>query len=182
MPITERETPGRAYAGQSGTDERNQQNNMKYPNIELYDNGGESADRYTLLLLDHSERGENSFMCFGFDADPTHPQGIGMHGSAQRGEHLGKLIQVADLPEPALGYIQNYIAALIADPLETQLRTLTEENIKLLAQRELLREALTDAEFLMRKVAVNWKESGSMRDSFLRSVADARQALSQTQP
>lgn len=38
--------------------------------------------------------------------------------------------------------------------------------------------ALRDAEFLLRKVSINWKEAGSMVDSFKRSAEDARAALS----
>jgi len=38
-------------------------------------------------------------------------------------------------------------------------------------------EALKDAEFLLRKLAINWKEAGSMTDSALRSADDARAAL-----
>jgi hypothetical protein len=40
-----------------------------------------------------------------------------------------------------------------------------------------LEGALTDAEFLLRKVGINWKEAGSMKDSFLRCSEDARAIL-----
>ena len=38
-------------------------------------------------------------------------------------------------------------------------------------------EALKDAEWLLRKLSVNWKEAGAMRDSAARSADDAREAL-----
>jgi len=37
--------------------------------------------------------------------------------------------------------------------------------------------ALRDAEFVLRKLAINWKEAGSMTDSALRSADDASSAL-----
>lgn len=40
-----------------------------------------------------------------------------------------------------------------------------------------LLQALQDAEFLLRKVAINWKEAGAMVDSCKRSSEDARAAL-----
>lgn len=47
----------------------------------------------------------------------------------------------------------------------------------LLASRTELVEALRDAEFLLRKLAINWKEAGSMKDSCARCAEDARAAL-----
>lgn len=41
--------------------------------------------------------------------------------------------------------------------------------------------ALRDAEFLLRKLSVNWKEAGSMTDSFTRSAESARSALAKAQ-
>jgi hypothetical protein len=43
------------------------------------------------------------------------------------------------------------------------------------------RELLADAEFLLRKVGINWKEAGSMKDSCLRSADDAKKYLSETE-
>jgi hypothetical protein len=40
---------------------------------------------------------------------------------------------------------------------------------------------LADAEFLLRKVGINWKEAGSMKDSCLRSADDAKKYLSETE-
>jgi hypothetical protein len=40
-----------------------------------------------------------------------------------------------------------------------------------------LRTVLADAEFLARKVSVNWKEAGAMKDSFARLAEDCREVL-----
>ena len=48
---------------------------------------------------------------------------------------------------------------------------------RLIAAAPDLLEALEDAEFLLRKIGINWKEAGSMADSCLRSAVDARAAM-----
>lgn len=70
--------------------------------LRLYDNGGRSADRYTIVPPrwageDYRERG-GLWSAFGCNAEPFHPQGIGMHCSAAPGPHLGRRIRWADLP------------------------------------------------------------------------------------
>ena len=50
-------------------------------------------------------------------------------------------------------------------------------NARLIAAAPELLEALIDAEFLMRKVSINWKEAASMLDSLKRSAEDARAAI-----
>jgi hypothetical protein len=75
--------------------------------LRCYDNGGKTADRYTILpprwARDefYNERlyGHRLWNCLGASADPFHPQGVGMCGSAAAGPHLGKRIAFADLPE-----------------------------------------------------------------------------------
>lgn len=67
-------------------------------NIKCYDNGGETADRYTVVYLDQSERQLDTFGARGMSADPFHPQGYGMYCSAMIGPHLGKEIDFTDLP------------------------------------------------------------------------------------
>jgi hypothetical protein len=68
-------------------------------NIKCYDNGGESADRYTVIYLNYPEYYPGSFMSVGCDDKPFHPQGIGMHCAAVPGDHLGKEIKFTDLPK-----------------------------------------------------------------------------------
>ena len=48
------------------------------------------------------------------------------------------------------------------------------------ATSELL-EALKDAEFLLRKLSINWKEAGAMVDSMKRSAENARAAIAKAE-
>lgn len=54
-------------------------------------------DRYTVVYLD-SPQGKY-FDCVGMSGSPFHPQGICQYGQALDGEHLGKRIRFAELPE-----------------------------------------------------------------------------------
>jgi len=72
---------------------------MKPPkNIRCYDNDGKTADRYTVIFLDHPENQPGCFSALGMDARPFHPQGFGQHTSAMPGRHLGRRIAFAKLP------------------------------------------------------------------------------------
>ena len=57
-------------------------------------------------------------------------------------------------------------------------QTSNAECIRLTARIQELEGALRDAEFLLRQVGINWKESGSMKDSCLRCATDASAILS----
>jgi hypothetical protein len=70
---------------------------MRAKNVRVYDNGGETADRYTVVYMGMPE-GQGSYGARGMDAHPFHPQGIGMWVSAMPGRHLGKRIRLEDLP------------------------------------------------------------------------------------
>lgn len=80
--------------------------------IRAYDNGGESADRYTVVYTG-KYRGKGNFQYVGMSANPFHPQGVGMHGehwqqidtnksgfapAMGRKCHLGKRIPFVELP------------------------------------------------------------------------------------
>lgn len=70
--------------------------------IKCYDNGGRTADRYTVLYLNR-RTGENPRRgpCMGvtMSASPFHPQGICQHGEDFiRNSRLGKVIRFRDLP------------------------------------------------------------------------------------
>lgn len=91
--------------------------------IRVYDNDGESADRYTVIFTGRYEKGEGRLKEFSYLAmsgSPFHPQGIGYHGSTRhqpadtidgdgdgwkwppaigRKCHLGRRIRFEDLPE-----------------------------------------------------------------------------------
>lgn len=68
--------------------------------LRIYDNGGKTADRYTVLFMDQKERSADTFACLGMDKDPFHPCGIGQHSSGTPGVHLGRRIPFDLLPEP----------------------------------------------------------------------------------
>jgi hypothetical protein len=69
--------------------------------INLYDNGGESADRYTCCFKNLKL---GFFPYLGMSSNPFHPQGVGLHNEhTQRIDypkyaHLGKKISWNDLP------------------------------------------------------------------------------------
>lgn len=71
---------------------------MPNPNIRCYDNGGKSADRYTVVYMDEPERTPNLYAARGMNAEPFHPQGIGMCCTAMPGRHLGRRIAFEELP------------------------------------------------------------------------------------
>lgn len=62
----------------------------------VYDNGGETAGRYTIILDQFSGQ---YYACLGLSDNPTHPQGFSQFGTCIPGEHLGKKITMADLPD-----------------------------------------------------------------------------------
>jgi glycine cleavage system aminomethyltransferase T len=66
--------------------------------IACYDNGGKTADRFTVVYLDQPEHAAKTYAARGMNAAPFHPQGIGMFTSAMLGRHLGKRIAFAELP------------------------------------------------------------------------------------
>lgn len=74
--------------------------------LRVWDNGGETADRYTVMpprsgraAAQYRQR-DGSWHCIGASCDPYHPQGVGMWCSAYPGPHLGKRIHWDELPEP----------------------------------------------------------------------------------
>ena len=67
-------------------------------NIRCYDNGGKTADRFTVVYLGKPERARNTFAARGMDSTPFHPQGIGMSCTAVPGRHLGLRVNLKDLP------------------------------------------------------------------------------------
>lgn len=85
--------------------------------VRCYDNGGKTADRYTVVFTGNYRRGNPQkewFQYLSMSAAPYHPQGIGQHGESERqidvnksgfapmigrSNHLGKRIPFVDLPE-----------------------------------------------------------------------------------
>jgi len=70
--------------------------------IRAYDNGGKTLDRYTIIVMDRPERRvyqcPQVFEALAASECPFHPQGFGQHTSAAPGRHLGRRVDVTDLP------------------------------------------------------------------------------------
>lgn len=68
--------------------------------IAIYDNGGKTADRYTVYynIVESIRNGNNLYACLGMSEHPFHPQGIGMHSSGRLGRHNGRRIPFDKLP------------------------------------------------------------------------------------
>jgi hypothetical protein len=83
--------------------------------IRCYDNGGDTADRYTVVFTGRYRKTiRDQFQYVGMSEHPFHPQGVGMHGESDsqidvnksgwppamgRKNHLGKRIPFTELPE-----------------------------------------------------------------------------------
>ena len=74
--------------------------------FKLFDNEGETLDRYTVVYNDLATNDKVQFNGRGMSEDPSAPQGIGSgctvhmsNGFMGGGEHLGKEIELSDAPE-----------------------------------------------------------------------------------
>jgi hypothetical protein len=73
----------------------------KYKTSRIYDNGGKTIDRYTVITSKNR--------VFGFDEDPYRPQGFGQFSHDWKGgstKHLGKKITTRSLPVKARKYVK----------------------------------------------------------------------------
>ena len=72
---------------------------MKY---RAFDNGGKTADRYTVLPTRehwrHYRDRHGRWLCLAASAQPFHPQGFGQSSECIPGPHLGKCIPFDSLP------------------------------------------------------------------------------------
>jgi hypothetical protein len=72
--------------------------------VRIYDNGGETYDRYTAVYTG-KYKGRNGCEYVGMSGQPFHPQGFGIHGWNETAidypsyKHLGRKIKFKDLPE-----------------------------------------------------------------------------------
>ena len=77
--------------------------------IRIYDNGGKTVDRYTLVVPSIDEPGKLDM--YGFNESPFHPQGFGQYSGSYMPmgsySHLGKLVSLEDLPEQAQRFVTN---------------------------------------------------------------------------
>lgn len=66
----------------------------------IYDNGGKTFDRYTVVYNSHDESYDKQFWdCRCMSEHPAHPQGIGTYGTCMLGRHLGNKITFEELPD-----------------------------------------------------------------------------------
>ncbi len=77
--------------------------------IRIYDNGGKTFDRYTVVYMDCPE-GRGLYGARGMSAHPFHPQGFGMCCTAMPGRHLGRRIAFEQLPVDCQKLVQQDIA------------------------------------------------------------------------
>ena len=72
---------------------------MTRPSTRIYDNGGKTFDRYTVVFMSRPYAPNSPlYEALAMSANPFHPQGFGQHTSAMPGRHLGKRIEPEDLP------------------------------------------------------------------------------------
>jgi len=74
--------------------------------IRIYDNGGKTFDRYTVVFTGrYKKRMSNEFIHLGMSDHPFHPLGFGQHGYSDDHidrptySHLGKPMKWEDLTE-----------------------------------------------------------------------------------
>lgn len=74
---------------------------MKLPGCVIYDNGGETFDRYTIVNpTPWNCRGQSVYIYAGSSENPFHPQGFGQHGETvghrvdkPGSQHLGRKVK-----------------------------------------------------------------------------------------
>ena len=67
--------------------------------IRIYDNGGKTLDRYTVLYMDLPRERDGTIQARAMSDRPFHPLGFGQWTSAIPGRHLGKRIAFEQLPK-----------------------------------------------------------------------------------
>lgn len=92
---------------------------MSKLNIRVFDNEGESFDRYTIVNINDHERMTPDgaiYGALGASENPFSPMGFGQNTSAMIAEHLGKEITFDDLPEDVQKFvIQSFIPEEVQD-------------------------------------------------------------------
>jgi len=79
--------------------------------IRIYDNGGKTFDRYTAIFMDRNYPCTlNTYECLGMSENPFYPQGFCQHSAAMPGQHLGKRIELSELPADCQKAIQQEIS------------------------------------------------------------------------
>lgn len=79
--------------------------------IAIYDNGGETMDRYTIVFNTYHNWQETLRECLALSNDPNSPQGFSQWSSCQVGKHLGKKLKFEQLPEHIQKHVEMRMAA-----------------------------------------------------------------------
>lgn len=75
--------------------------------LRIYDNGGRTTDRYTIVPSKFDRKyltGKGYFMCIGSSEYPYYAQGFGMWVECMPGAHLGKRLHIGKLPHDVLKF------------------------------------------------------------------------------
>jgi hypothetical protein len=70
----------------------------------IYDNGGETVDRYTVV---YDVTDGTVYESLDMSTNPFDPQGFCQHGTAVPGKHLGKKIKFKDLPKDCQSVVED---------------------------------------------------------------------------
>lgn len=98
--------------------------------VRIYDNGGKTADRYTVVFTGNYKKHRNytsTYLYLSSSEDPFHPQGVGQHGDSTRmidrpsSAHLGKRISFTQLTDKA----QRFVVSTYADIWELDQKFVT---------------------------------------------------------
>ncbi|WP_413460659.1 hypothetical protein [Herbaspirillum huttiense] len=79
--------------------------------VRLYDNGGKTLDRYTSLYLFDPVR-PGAYGSRSMNSQPY--QGIGCYGEAMPGRHLGRRVQLNDMPGDCQRLIRSDVSAYLS--------------------------------------------------------------------
>ncbi|WP_424196633.1 hypothetical protein ACMYR3_17060 (plasmid) [Ampullimonas aquatilis] len=79
--------------------------------LRCFDNGGQTADRYTVVFMKEPER-NGCYAALGMSERPFHPLGYGMSCAAVPGRHLGRAIEFNNLPTDCQRLVKQYLSPL----------------------------------------------------------------------
>ena len=74
--------------------------------VSVYDNGGKTADRYTIVFDTMHEAKPNTYTALGLSAQPSSPQGVSQFTTAMKGAHLGRRIHFVRLPANVQAHVR----------------------------------------------------------------------------
>lgn len=70
----------------------------EYADVRVYDDGGKTIDRYTVVFMDTAHGKPRMFDCVAMGSDVISPQGFYQHSECMLGRHLGRQIKFSELP------------------------------------------------------------------------------------